>query len=106
MSSAVSRIIDTLRDDGGLRDTDIANIIGVFPREVPPWLGGEATPAPQNGGSLPLATTGRFIGPGGQEALKTSKGDMLAYHYYDGLRWRRGRPAVADSLDLGRLARA
>ncbi len=36
------------------------------------------------GGSLVLATTGRFIGPGGQEAVKTSKGDRLAYHYYDG----------------------
>jgi arabinan endo-1,5-alpha-L-arabinosidase len=36
------------------------------------------------GGSLMLATTGRFIGPGGQEAVKTSKGDMLVYHYYDG----------------------
>jgi arabinan endo-1,5-alpha-L-arabinosidase len=35
-------------------------------------------------GSLVLATTGRFIGPGGQEAVKTSKGDGLAYHYYDG----------------------
>jgi arabinan endo-1,5-alpha-L-arabinosidase len=68
----------------GFRDTDIANIIGVSPREVSPWSGGETTPAPQNGGSLPLATTGRFIGPGGQEALKTSKGDMLAYPYYDG----------------------
>ncbi len=38
----------------------------------------------EGGGSLVLATTGRFIGPGGQEAVKTSKGDMLAYHYYDG----------------------
>jgi arabinan endo-1,5-alpha-L-arabinosidase len=36
------------------------------------------------GGSLMLATTGRFIGPGGQEAVKTAKGDRLAYHYYDG----------------------
>lgn len=36
------------------------------------------------GGSLVLATTGRFIGPGGQEAVKTPRGDMLAYHYYDG----------------------
>jgi arabinan endo-1,5-alpha-L-arabinosidase len=38
----------------------------------------------EGGGSLVLDTTGRFIGPGGQEAAKTSKGDMLAYHYYDG----------------------
>jgi arabinan endo-1,5-alpha-L-arabinosidase len=38
----------------------------------------------EGGGSLVLATTGRFIGPGGQEAVKTSKGEMLAYHYYDG----------------------
>ena len=38
----------------------------------------------EGGGSLMLATTGRFIGPGGQEAVKTSKGDRLAYHYYDG----------------------
>jgi arabinan endo-1,5-alpha-L-arabinosidase len=36
------------------------------------------------GGSLVLASKGRFIGPGGQEAAPTSKGDMLAYHYYDG----------------------
>src|ERR1700689_380855 len=28
-------------------------------------------------------TTGRFIGPRGQEAVKTAKGDRLAY-YYDG----------------------
>ena len=38
----------------------------------------------EGGGSLVLATTSRFIGPGGQEAVKTSKGDMLVYHYYDG----------------------
>jgi arabinan endo-1,5-alpha-L-arabinosidase len=38
----------------------------------------------EGGGSLVLATTGRFIGPGGQEAVRTSKGDWLAYHYYDG----------------------
>ena len=36
------------------------------------------------GGSLVLGSSGRFIGPGGQEALQTSKGEMLAYHYYDG----------------------
>ena len=38
----------------------------------------------EGGGSLLLATTGRFIGAGEQEAMKTSEGDWLAYHYYDG----------------------
>jgi arabinan endo-1,5-alpha-L-arabinosidase len=38
----------------------------------------------EGGGSLMLATTGHFIGPGGQEPVKTLKGDELAYHYYDG----------------------
>ena len=38
----------------------------------------------EGGGSLLMATAGRFIGPGGQEAVRTSKGDSLAYHYYDG----------------------
>jgi arabinan endo-1,5-alpha-L-arabinosidase len=36
------------------------------------------------GGSLMLATTGRFIGPGGQEPVRTPNGDMLACHCYDG----------------------
>ena len=38
----------------------------------------------EGGASLLLATTGRFIGPGGQEAVKTAKGEMLVYQYYDG----------------------
>jgi arabinan endo-1,5-alpha-L-arabinosidase len=38
----------------------------------------------EGGGSLLQASSGRFIGPGGQEPVKTSTGDWLAYHYYDG----------------------
>jgi arabinan endo-1,5-alpha-L-arabinosidase len=34
----------------------------------------------EGGGSLLLATSGRFIGPGGQEPVKTARGEMLAYH--------------------------
>jgi arabinan endo-1,5-alpha-L-arabinosidase len=44
----------------------------------------DGKPMLEGGGSLVLGTIGRFIGPGGQEAVKTSKGDWLAYHYYDG----------------------
>ena len=36
------------------------------------------------GGSLMLGTTDQFIGPGGQEPVKTDHGDMLACHSYDG----------------------
>jgi arabinan endo-1,5-alpha-L-arabinosidase len=49
-----------------------------------PYRDREGRDMADGGGSLLLATTGRFIGPGGQEAVKTSKGDMLAFHYYDG----------------------
>ncbi len=49
-----------------------------------PYLDRDGTPMLQGGGTLLLGTVERFIGPGGQEAIHTSKGDMLAYHYYDG----------------------
>jgi arabinan endo-1,5-alpha-L-arabinosidase len=49
-----------------------------------PYLDKDGREMLRGGGSPLLASTGRFIGPGGQEALKTSKGERLAYHYYDG----------------------
>jgi arabinan endo-1,5-alpha-L-arabinosidase len=49
-----------------------------------PYRGRDGKTMLEGGGSLMLATTGRFIGPGGQEAVKTSRGDWLAFHYYDG----------------------
>ena len=49
-----------------------------------PYLDKDGKPMLEGGGTLLLGKTGRFIGPGGQEAIHTSKGDMLAYHYYDG----------------------
>lgn len=49
-----------------------------------PYLDRDGKPMAEGGGTLLLATTGHFIGPGGQEVLRTAQGEMLAYHYYDG----------------------
>jgi arabinan endo-1,5-alpha-L-arabinosidase len=49
-----------------------------------PYLDEAGVPMLEGGGTLLLGSTGRFIGPGGQEAFVTTKGEMLAYHYYDG----------------------
>lgn len=43
-STAVSRILDHLRDDGGLQGKDIANIVAVSPATVSRWFAGKATP--------------------------------------------------------------
>ena len=58
--------------------------VGRADRIEGPYLDRDGKAMLEGGGSLMLGATGRFIGPGGQEAVKTSKGDMLAYHYYDG----------------------
>src|SRR5580704_13316836 len=44
MSSAVSRILDRLKDEGGLQGKDIANIVDVSPATVSRWSSGKATP--------------------------------------------------------------
>ena len=49
-----------------------------------PYIDADGVPMLAGGGGAFLASTGRFIGPGGQEAFLTSSGEMLAYHYYDG----------------------
>jgi arabinan endo-1,5-alpha-L-arabinosidase len=49
-----------------------------------PYLDRDGKDMREGGGTLILSRHGRFIGPGGQEPVKTSKGDLLAYHYYDG----------------------
>jgi arabinan endo-1,5-alpha-L-arabinosidase len=58
--------------------------VGRAERIEGPYLDRDGKEMLDGGGSPVLAGAGRFIGPGGQEALETSKGDMLAYHYYDG----------------------
>jgi transcriptional regulator with XRE-family HTH domain len=44
LSTAVSRILDRLRDDGGLQGKDIANIVAVSPATVSRWSSGKASP--------------------------------------------------------------
>ena len=44
MSTAVSRVLERLRDDGGLQGKDIANIVSVSPATVSRWSSGKATP--------------------------------------------------------------
>ena len=44
MSTAVRRILDHLRADGGLQGKDIANIVSVSPATVSRWSRGQATP--------------------------------------------------------------
>lgn len=42
--TAVSRILEHLRDDGGLQGKDIANIVAVSPATVSRWSSGKASP--------------------------------------------------------------
>jgi transcriptional regulator with XRE-family HTH domain len=44
MATAVSRILDHLRSDGGLQGKDIANIVAVSPATVSRWSSGKASP--------------------------------------------------------------
>jgi transcriptional regulator with XRE-family HTH domain len=45
--SAVSKIIEDLRDRGGLKGTDVANIASVSPATVSRWTAGKALPHPK-----------------------------------------------------------
>lgn len=47
MASAVSKLIDDLRDRGGLKGTDVANIAAVSPATVSRWTSGKALPHPK-----------------------------------------------------------
>ncbi len=44
MSTAMSRILEFLKDDGGLQGKDIANIVAVSPATVSRWSSGKTTP--------------------------------------------------------------
>jgi len=44
MATAVSRILDDLRERGGLKGADIANIVHTSPPTVSRWKSGKASP--------------------------------------------------------------
>ena len=43
-STAVARMVDDLREIGGLKNVDLANIVGVSPPTVHRWSKGQASP--------------------------------------------------------------
>ncbi len=47
MSSAVSKILDDLKDHGGLKGMDVANIASVSPATVSRWTSGKTFPHPK-----------------------------------------------------------
>jgi arabinan endo-1,5-alpha-L-arabinosidase len=59
-------------------------IVGRSDAVIGPYVDREGRPLLAAGGTQLAATTGRFIGPGGQEAFTTPAGDLIVFHYYDG----------------------
>ncbi len=49
-----------------------------------PYLDRGGKPMLEGGGTQLLSTTGRFVGPGGQEVFDADGAPWLAFHYYDG----------------------
>lgn len=47
MSSAVAKILDDLRERGGLKGMDVANVASVSPATVSRWTAGKALPHPK-----------------------------------------------------------
>jgi transcriptional regulator with XRE-family HTH domain len=47
MASAVAKLIDDLRERGGLKGTDVANVTAVSPATVSRWTAGKAFPHPR-----------------------------------------------------------
>src|SRR5215467_16099614 len=47
MANAVAKILDDLRDRGGLKGTDVANMTSVSPATVSRWTSGKAFPQPK-----------------------------------------------------------
>jgi arabinan endo-1,5-alpha-L-arabinosidase len=49
-----------------------------------PFVDRNGTALTSGGGTQLLASSGRYIGPGGQSVISDPDSDLLVYHYYDG----------------------
>jgi transcriptional regulator with XRE-family HTH domain len=47
MASAIAKVLDDLRERGGLKGTDVANVASVSPATVSRWTAGKAFPHPK-----------------------------------------------------------
>jgi arabinan endo-1,5-alpha-L-arabinosidase len=59
-------------------------MVGRADKVTGPYAGKTGTAMLDNGATELQKAIGRYIGPGGQEPVRTPAGDMLIYHYYDG----------------------
>jgi arabinan endo-1,5-alpha-L-arabinosidase len=75
--------------------------VGRSPRITGPYLDRDGNDMLHGGGTLFLATSGRFIGPGHAAIFSERGTNWLSYHYYDGanrgMPTLRVRPLVWDS---------
>ena len=46
MSNAVARKLESIREKGGLKNIDVANVLGTHPEQVSRWKQGKAFPQP------------------------------------------------------------
>lgn len=85
--------------------------VGRSPKIEGPYLDKEGVEMKSGGGTLVLATEGRFIGPGHASIFIEDGKEMLVHHYYDRerngrsdmrmlpLRWEDGWPVVGGAED-------
>ncbi|MEV6552026.1 arabinan endo-1,5-alpha-L-arabinosidase [Streptomyces sp. NPDC051597] len=71
--------------------------VGRATRPTGPYYDRNRVAMNKDGGTVVMASQGSVIGPGGQDIMPDTDGDLLVYHYYD------GRDNGAPKLGLNRL---
>jgi arabinan endo-1,5-alpha-L-arabinosidase len=59
-------------------------MVGRADKITGPYVDKNGTDMMQGGATQVQTSLGRYIGPGGEEPVKTPQGDDMIYHYYDG----------------------